>query len=182
VEKGPGRHGIPLPPSLTDGKPAEIVRLLRSAPAGTFDEALLAGGWTLLTQAALPSLLECQRLGVRVAVAAIFATGLLTDKPNVDPKVGRPTYAYQAAPDEVLERAERWRTLAAEHGVSLPAVAIAFAYLPTCVARVVIGCATAEEVAANVRAIEESAKVPASLWHVARARGLLGEDIPLPAA
>jgi hypothetical protein len=44
--------------------PHEITRLLRTAPEGTFDSAMLAGGWNLLTQAGLPCMLECERLGV----------------------------------------------------------------------------------------------------------------------
>ena len=179
VERGPGRE-FALPPSLTAGRPAEIERLVAAAPAGTFDDALLAGGWTLLTQAALPAMVACQQRGVPVAVAGIFATGLLTDCPKVSPQVGKVTYAYQAASEELVARASRWRELAAEHQLSLSAVAIAFAYLPTVVHRVVIGCATAHEVSANIEAVRLSASVPPSLWHQARARGLLGPEVPLP--
>ena len=183
IVRGPGRE-FALPPSLTEGKPAEIVRLLRGATAAgggpcLIDEALLAGGWTLLSQEGMPSLLECQRLGVDVAVAGIFATGLLTSEPNRD-AIGMPLFAYQAAPAEMVQRAAEWRRLASEHHLSLPAVAIAFAWLPTCVTRVVIGCATAEEVRLNAQAVRESATVPAALWHAARARGLLSAQVPLP--
>ena len=43
--------------------------------------------------------------------------------------------------------------------VSLPAVAMAFAALPACVARVVIGCSAAAEVEANIAHMEQSAMV-----------------------
>jgi len=39
----------------------------------------------------------------------------------------------------MVQKAEEWKKLSAKHGVSLPAVALAFAALPTCVTRVVLG-------------------------------------------
>lgn len=171
VNPGTTVPGFALPPSLTHGVPAEIVRVIRGAPAGTFDEALLAGGWTLLDHTGLDALVECQKHGVKVAIAGIFNSGLL---------VGGTTFAYQEADSEQKKAAQRWRELASQHGLSLPAVAIAFAYLPTIVESVVIGMASADEVQKNVAAVEESRKVPAALWYEARSRGLLGPEVPLP--
>lgn len=48
------------------GVPDEVLRLIRSCEVGTFDSALLAGGWNLLCQTGLPCLIECQRRGVEV--------------------------------------------------------------------------------------------------------------------
>merc|ERR1719223_2194099 len=95
------------------GVPEEIVRLIRGAEKGTFDSALLAGGWNLLSQAGLPCLLECQQQCIPVHLAGVFASGLL---------VGGPTYAYQTAPEDKVAKADKWRALADRHGVSLPAV------------------------------------------------------------
>jgi aryl-alcohol dehydrogenase-like predicted oxidoreductase len=52
------------------GAPDEILRLLEQAPRGTFDAALLAGGWNLLSQAGLPCFAACERHGVDVHVTA----------------------------------------------------------------------------------------------------------------
>jgi D-threo-aldose 1-dehydrogenase len=131
--------------------------------------------------------------------AGIFNTGLL---------VGGFTFAYGVAPPEIVEKVRRWEDLGKKIGVSLPAVAMAFAgactdsscsgprapnmlrtspaasaavaALPACVARVVIGCSKAEEVEANVAFLEESARVPGSLFAEAKAMGLLPEHIPVP--
>ena len=54
------------------------------------------------------------------------------------------------APPEMVEKVRKWEDLSTKHGVSLPAVAMAFAALPACVARVVIGCSKAEEVESNL--------------------------------
>lgn len=153
------------------GVPDEIIRLIRGAKHGTFDSALLAGGWNLLCQAGLPVFLECERHGIPVHVAGVFASGLL---------VGGSTYAYKTAPKEVVEKADRWRTLSQKHGVSLPAVAIAFAALPRCVSRVVIGMANPAQVHENLAAVAESNLVPPIIWVEARDLGLLDSSVPLP--
>lgn len=155
------------------GVPGEVLRLLRGCEPGTFDSALLAGGWNLLSQAGLECLLECERRGVAVYVAGVFCSGLLASEGG--------TYAYRPAPGPVLDRARRWRELAARHGRSLQAVAIAFAALPACVSRVVLGMATEEQVGQNAAWLEESGRVPAAVWADARAEGLLDAAVPTPA-
>ena len=89
VEKTDTEAGVvALPPSLSDGVPAEVVRMLRGKPVGTYDG--LAGGWMdLLSQDGLASLLACQERGIRATTAGVFSTGLL---------VGKMQYAYQEAP------------------------------------------------------------------------------------
>ncbi len=154
------------------GVPDEIIRLIQEAPAGSFDSALLAGGWNLLNQAGTPVMVECQRAGIAVHVAGVFNTGLL---------VGGDTYAYAKAPEPMIESARAWGTLAAKHGVSLPAVALAFAAIPECVEKLVIGMATAEEVAQNIEWLAESHAVPASIWVEAKSEGLLSPDVVTPA-
>lgn len=154
------------------GVPDEIVRLVRHAPAGTFDAALLAGGWNLLSQAGLPCFEECARRGIGVHVAGVFASGLL---------VGGDTYAYKEAPTAKRELAADWATLAAEHGLSLPAVAIAFAALPSCVTRIVLGMATSEQVRQNLEWVREAGMVPPQLWLDAQRRGLVAASLPIPA-
>lgn len=153
------------------GVPDEIIRLIQTAPEGSFDSALLAGGWNLLNQAGMHVMIECQRANVAVHVAGIFNTGLL---------VGGDTYAYAEAPEAMIHSAKRWGDLAAAHGVSLPAVAVAFAAMPECVEKLVIGMASAEEVAQNIAWLAEAQTVSPALWVEAKALGLLSADIPTP--
>jgi D-threo-aldose 1-dehydrogenase len=120
----------------------------------------------------MPCFTECERRGIQVHVAGVFASGLL---------VGGSSYAYKQAPDEKRELAARWRALAAEHGVSLPAVAIAFAAMPKCVTRVVLGVASPEQVHQNVAWVQEAGSVPPQLWRDAHRRGLLAPEVPVPA-
>ena len=82
------------------------------------------------------------------------------------------------APHEARADQSAWWHRA--HGLELPAVAIAFAALPVCVTRIVLGIGTAEQVAANLRWVEQSADVPAVLWSEAKAAGLLDASVPTP--
>ena len=120
-----------------DKRPDLILRLLREAPSGTFDTALLAGGWNLLGQASLPLLTECEARGVAVHNAGVFATGFL---------VGGESYLYAAPPPEIVAARRAWAALAARHGLSLAAVALRFASLPAVVECVLLGVKSAEEV------------------------------------
>jgi len=153
------------------GAPMDAVRLIARAPSGTFDSALLAGGWNLLSQAGMPCLVACEQNRIPVHIAGIYASGLL---------VGGHSYAYKPASEDVIERTALWQELAQRHGVSLPAVAIAFAALPACVERLVIGMATPAEVDQNMAWVKESALVPVQIWKEAREMRLLSADIPLP--
>jgi len=153
------------------GKPDQILRLITGAEAGTFDCALLAGGWNLLNQDGMQCFLECQNQGIAVQVAGVFCSGLL---------VGGDTYSYIKAPLEMVEKAQRWSDLSSKHGVSLPAVAIAFASLPQCVSHIVLGMATPEQVRNNMAAVEESNSVPVAIWSEARKLGLLPPTMPVP--
>ena len=82
----------------------------------------------------------------------------------------------------MVERAQAWGSLAAEHGVTLPGLALAFAALPACVERVVVGCSAAAEVESNLAHLTAAQAVPPSIWSRAQRRGLLPPGIPVPAA
>ena len=127
-------------------------------PAGTFDSALLAHGWNLFCQEGWPVLLECQRCGVAVHVAGFFH------------------YVYDGGEDPARDR---WEALCGRHSVALPAAAVAFATLPACIERVVMGSTRAEEVAPTLAVA--AAAVPTALWREAQSLGLLDAALPLPA-
>ena len=106
--------------------PSVITDLIDAAPAGTIDSALLAYGWNLLCFDALEVMVGCQRAGVKVHVAGTFGGDLYS--------IFRPVGAAQEA------KVAAWQSLADEHGVSLAAVAIHFAFLPACVTLCLFAC------------------------------------------
>ena len=56
-------------PAVAEKRADNILRLIRGAPDGTFDSALLAYGYNLFSQEALPVLAECEARGIEVHVA-----------------------------------------------------------------------------------------------------------------
>ena len=113
-----------------DPASAELVlRLIREAPAGTFDSAMLAYGWNLENQSSLPILLECQQRGIDVHPAGCFffrGYGILFDPSKTDD-------------EELLSKRAQWVALADKHSVGLASVAVGFASLPAVIKKVVLG-------------------------------------------
>mmetsp|Transcript_57 Transcript_57/g.99 ORF Transcript_57/g.99 Transcript_57/m.99 type:complete len:393 (+) Transcript_57:122-1300(+) len=154
------------------GSPSDFLRLLRESPANTFDSALMAGGWNLLNQTGLDCIKECQNRGISVHIAGVFSSGYLVDESK--------PYAYvNSFSEQIVQLKNQWIRLADEYQVSLPALAIAFSALPACVSRVVLGMATADEVRQNLSWVEESNRVPVTLWVEAKNRGLISVDVPI---
>lgn len=152
-------------------------RLFERPAAGTVQSALLAGGYNLLNQNALPLLEDAEAKGIEIHIAGVFSSGLLAG--------GSTVYAAgadngQAPSYELLQRAEGWRRLAEDHGLALPVVALAFAVLPKCVTRIVVGMSSPVDVRENVKLLSMTASVPSKLWSQAKARGLLDRRTPVP--
>lgn len=63
---------------------------------------------------------------------------------------------------------------------SLESVAVAFAALPSVVAKVVMGMKSEDEVEANVTAAAEAGNVPVEIWSEAQAQGLIRDDVIVP--
>jgi D-threo-aldose 1-dehydrogenase len=156
----------------TPWQPSAIIDLIRAAPAGCFDSALLAYSWNLFSQDGWPVLEECARHNIRVHVAGIWSGLHHTNAGGA----GVP----EAALREGQARMAGWATLASEHGCAIEAVAVAFAALPRVVEMVVIGMKTAGEVAANLAAAAGAGSVPSAIWREAQERGLLPAHLPLP--
>tara|TARA_B110000977_G_scaffold127702_3_gene163171 strand:+ start:30986 stop:32164 length:1179 start_codon:yes stop_codon:yes gene_type:complete len=157
--------------SLGMNDPVYVKRMITEKPSGTFDSIMSAGTWNLIDQDGLDLMLECQKKGIKIHNAGIFASGLL---------VGGGYYKYEPAPVEILERRAQWQNLAAKHSIALPAVAIAFALAPAVVEKAAVGVKSPEEVTMNAEWLEMAGKVPKELWIEAKEMGLLGKDVPTP--
>merc|ERR1719263_2781009 len=118
-----------------------ILRYLRKYP-GQFDSIMLAGCFNLIDNDCIDLLLECEKQGVKVANVGVFASGLLW---------GGKHYRYsEVVPDKVKDKVSKWTMLAEKYKLSLPQVALNFAFLPKCVDRVAFGAARADFVEQNV--------------------------------
>lgn len=152
--------------------------LARFATDTDVDALMVAGRYTLLEQPALDAVLPaCQRRGISVLAAGVFNSGLLAvDRPDAGAR-----YEYQAAPPQVLRRAQRLADACRRHGVSLPHAALAFAAAHPAVASVVVGADTPEQITRAAQLLAAPAP-PAALWEQLRTDGLLHPDAPVPPA
>lgn len=143
----------------------------RFAHAGDFDAFMVAWGYTLLQQGALPFLDYCTGRGLGVVVAAPFCSGILATGPTDDA-----AFAYRAADAEVKARVRALDEIGRAHGVALPAAALQFPLAHPAVASVVPGCADGAQVRANLAHM--TAPVPPAYW--SDIESLLAEGVPVP--
>jgi D-threo-aldose 1-dehydrogenase len=122
--------------SLGLNDPRVALFYLKEYPGGTFQSVMLASKWNLIDQSGGELLKYCEQTGVPVHIGSVFGAGLLWGGPN---------FNYAKAPEEILEKRRLWQVLCDRWNVRLPSLALHFAFLPTCVSHVSIGCATALE-------------------------------------
>jgi D-threo-aldose 1-dehydrogenase len=147
--------------------------LTRFAREANFDCFLLAGRYTLLDQVALKELLPvCLEKGVAIIAGGVYNSGILAD-----PKAGA-HYNYQAAPPELIERAQRIGAVCARHGVPIKAAAIQFPLGHPAVTCVVVGCRSVAQLDESIAMFE--LEIPRAMWEELKQEGLLAPEVPTP--
>jgi len=147
--------------------------LTRFAREANFDCFLLAGRYTLLDQVALKELLPvCLDRGVAIIAGGVYNSGILAD-----PKPGS-HYNYEAAPADLIDRAQRIAAVCARHGVPLKAAAIQFPLGHPAVTCVVVGCRSRPQLDESIAMFELT--IPAAMWQELKHEGLLAPDVPTP--
>ena len=152
---------------------AMLARFLRETDV---DLVMLAGRFTLLDQGALDDLLPTARsTGKAVVAVGVFNSGILAAEIVPDDA----HFEYQQAPVELLERARGIAAVCAEHGVTLPAAAVAFPLSHPHVVDVTLGMRTPEQVHRNADLLAAAPPVGgwSHLWDALIARGLLRPDV-----
>jgi len=134
--------------------PAAVRALIDRAVFTTF---LLAGAYTLLDQSGAALLDDAHARGIRVVIGGVFNSGVLARWPHPSP-----TFAYQPAERDVIERTARIAAICAVHDVPLAAAALQFAASHPAVDTVLIGPRTVEELDENLAAYAHP--VPEALW------------------
>jgi D-threo-aldose 1-dehydrogenase len=151
--------------------PGKLTRLVKESDV---DAVMLSGRYTLLDHSALDELLPvCTDRGVSVLAASVFNSGLLATARPAESA----TFDYAPATPQLRERAHRIADVCEAHGVTLPAVAMAFPLRHPAVSGIVVGMRSADEVRRNVAAF--GVEIPAALWDDLRGEGLLDERAPV---
>jgi D-threo-aldose 1-dehydrogenase len=135
----------------------QTAMLTRFVAETDIDVVLVAGRWTLLDQSAADSLLPTALdRGATVIAGGVFNSGLLAAP------IAGATYDYQAAPGELIARAQELAAICARYGVPLRAAAARFPFRHPAVGSVLIGARSAAEVNDAIRL--RRAQIPAELW------------------
>jgi D-threo-aldose 1-dehydrogenase len=129
--------------------------LCRFAEESDPDCFLIAGRLTLLDSSAAETLLPlCRERGIGLIVGGVFNSGILA---------GGATFDYAPAGADLAQRARRLEDVTRRRGVPLAAAAVQFPMRHPGVETVLVGCASASEVADDVRLAR--VEVPSSLWN-----------------
>lgn len=147
---------------------AMLARFVRETDA---DVMMVAGRWTLLDQSAADDLLPvADERGVTVLAAAVFNSGILaTDAPGQGA-----TFDYGPADRAVVERAQEIAGVVHRHGRTLPELAAQFPLTHPAVGAIVMGGASAEQVARNSGLVARP--VGGDVWDELRERGLIRHE------
>jgi D-threo-aldose 1-dehydrogenase len=142
------------------------------AEAGDFDCFLLAGRYTLLEQEALETFLPlCERRGIGVILGGPYNSGILASGAVKDA-----WFNYEPARPEILSKVEQIEGVCARHEVPLKAAALQFPLFHPCVASVIPGTRSPEELDENLRMLR--LPIPRTLWNELKTRGLLHPAAP----
>lgn len=159
-------------PALQELREAGVVRavgvgskdaavLHRAVTGHDIDIIMLSGRYTLLDRRAEQDLLPaCLEHDVRVVAVSVYNSGILAHPEPPDDA----TYEYTAAPVEMAHRARDIASLAREHGLVLPELAVRFPLRHPAIDCVVLGMRTAAQVRENARRLR--ARVPEQLWEL----------------
>jgi D-threo-aldose 1-dehydrogenase len=149
------------------GGPADL--MIRYVETGAFEALITHNRYTLLNRSADRLLSIAHERGLGVANAAPYGSGMLAKGPGAYPR-----YAYQEAPQVVVERARKMERICAEHGVRLPAAALQFSMRDPRVHTTIIGISRPERIADTLSLAAE--QIPAELWPALDAVGYDAND------
>lgn len=145
----------------------------RFAKTTDLDCYLLSGRYTLLDQGSLDSFLPlCESKGVSVIIGGPYNSGILAVG-----AVAGAHYDYGLASEATMDRVRHLSAVCTRYGIQLPSAALQFPLHHPCVASVIPGARSRNEVERNLELYR--AAIPADFWHELKAEGLLREDAPI---
>jgi len=143
---------------------------LSALEIGQWDVFLLAGRYTVLEQTPLDALFPaCQAAGTSIICGGPFNSGVL---------VGREMWNYAKAPENVVERVTKLKSISADHAIPLPSAALQFPLAHPTVVSVIPGSRSAGEFAQILAWAAQ--EIPAGFWSDLRSADLLHPDAPTP--
>ncbi len=137
------------------GGPIDL--MIRYVETGAFETVITHNRYTLTNRTAEPLLNRAAELSVPILNAAPYGSGILAKGPDVYAR-----YAYQDAPQELIETVRAMSEVCAEYGVSLAAAALQFSMKDPRVVSSIVGLSRPERVQQTIDLATHP--VPDELW------------------
>src|ERR671932_2138291 len=137
------------------GGPVEL--MIRYVETGIFEAVITHNRYTLINRTAEPLLNRAIELSVPLLNAAPYGSGILAKGPDVYTR-----YAYQDAPQELIDTVRAMSEVCAEYGVSLAAAALQFSMKDPRVISTIVGLSRPERVKQTLDLVTQP--MPDELW------------------
>ena len=154
---------------LAGGPTDLMMRYLEATGPGVFEAIISHNRFTLINRNGAPFLDLATRMGLGVANAAPYGSGILAKGPDAYAR-----YAYQDAPESVVQRVRRIQAVCERHGVPMAAAALQFSMRDPRVHTTIVGMTRPERIAQTVELAH--VQIPDALWPELDAVGFDTED------
>jgi D-threo-aldose 1-dehydrogenase len=124
---------------------------------GVFDVLITHNRYTLLNRVADPLLTLAKDRGMVVMNAAPYGSGILAKG-----SAAYPRYAYQQAPDVMIERAQAYEAICQRYGIPLGAAALQFSMHDPRIDVTIVGMSKPERIDQTIRLAETD--IPDAAW------------------
>jgi D-threo-aldose 1-dehydrogenase len=153
--------------------PEPILRLLEVADP---DVCLLASQYSLIDHKnALDHVFPAARAkNVSFVVGSSLNAGFITGSPRYN--YGKESYII---PPAFLEKRNKLREVASNHGVDLRTAALQFSAAPEIAAALVVGASSEQQILADYTSMQT--RIPAQFWAELKAQNLIEQSAPVPA-
>jgi D-threo-aldose 1-dehydrogenase len=153
--------------------PEPILRVLRDADP---DVCLMASQYSLIDHKnALNQLFPAvRRKNASLVVGSSLNAGFISGSPRYN--YGKESYKIL---HEYLEKRQKLREVAANHGVDLRTAALQFSASPDVAAALVVGASSEQQILADYTSMQT--KIPAEFWAELKAQNLIEQNAPTPA-
>jgi D-threo-aldose 1-dehydrogenase len=154
-------------------RPEPILRVLAEADP---DVCLMASQYSLIDHKnALDQLFPAvRRKNASLVVGSSLNAGFLSGSPRYN--YGKESYKI---PSEFLEKRNKLREVATNHGVDLRTAALQFSASPDVAAALVVGASSEQQILADYTSMQT--RIPADFWVELKAQRLIEQNAPTPA-
>lgn len=134
-----------------------IDMMIRYVELDVFEAVITHNRYTLINRSAEPLIDLAHKKGLAVVNAAPYGSGILAKGPDAYPR-----YAYQEAPDKILNRVRVIDEVCKRYGVPIAAVALHFSLRDPRITSTIVGMSKPERIRQTIDLV--NTHIPAGVW------------------